>query len=120
MRLIAPPKNATAAELENSTAATQVRITGQVVETDSSATTCVVACSPSACSCPSVALKAAELAHTRAMLLPLPEVPTLDAVLAWGHRLRRGVETNIITRREATEAWRRAVVKVGVLNGLDA
>lgn len=113
------PKNAAAAEPENSTAETQVRITGQVVDPDSSATTCVVACSPSACSCPTGALRAAEREHTRAMLLRPPEVPTLPAVWAWGQRLRRGMETHTITHREANEAWRRVIGKMGGAHGVD-
>ncbi len=82
---------------------------------------CPIACSPSACACAFSSEEAAVLAHTRAMLLAPPEVPTLPAVRAWGRRLRRGVETRTITHREANEAWRRAIAKLGVMtSGLDS
>ena len=52
-------------------------------------------------------------AHTRAMLLAVPDVPdggaADDVFRAWGGRLRRGVDAGVITRPEAERAWRRAV-----------
>ncbi len=115
-----PPKNAAAVELDNSTAKTKTLITGQANETNGSTLPCPIACSPAACVCPFASPEAAELAHTRAMLLAPPEVPALAAVWAWGHRLRHGVETRTITHREANEAWRRVIAKLGVTtNGLD-
>ena len=49
------------------------------------------------------------LAHT---LLRPPEVPTDEAMMAWGHRLRRGVEQKVITYRQANEVWRAAISKL--------
>ena len=81
--------------------------------------TCVVACSPAACCCKAAQIDQAVTEHTRAMLLAPPEVLTLETVWTWGHRLRRGVETHTILQREANEAWRRVVAKMGGAHGVD-
>ena len=52
-------------------------------------------------------------AHTRAMLLAVPEVAdganADDVLRAWGARLRRGVDAGVVTRDEAERTWKRAV-----------
>jgi len=50
--------------------------------------------------------------HQTELLLRPPEDVTDEALTAWGHRLRGGVEAGIITRREAEAAWRMAVIRV--------
>ena len=54
------------------------------------------------------------LVHT---LLRPPEVPTVDALLAGGRRLRAGMKSGAITHRQANEAWRAAIAKTPIYDG---
>ena len=56
----------------------------------------------------------AEREHAAAMLLAAPEVPTLENLWAWGHRLRAGVAAKVVSHRAANEAWRRVIVRLEV------
>ncbi len=49
-------------------------------------------------------------AHDR--ILSAPETEAEPALLAWGERLQRAVESRIVTEKEARAAWTRAVNRV--------
>lgn len=49
------------------------------------------------------------VAHEHDMVLRVPEQANERTLTTWGERLRRAVDTQIITRAEAERAWRRAV-----------
>ena len=55
--------------------------------------------------------------HAAQMLLTPPEVPTLDALIEWGHRLRAGMKAKFVTHRQANDAWRAAIAAPPVFGG---
>ena len=50
--------------------------------------------------------------HEHNVVLQVPEAANEQTLTAWGDRLRRSVDAQIITRAEAEHAWHRAVRNV--------